>query len=237
LGLDGGVPTFFEEPSCMRRTLFTLGLLLLSSAAFAQQEYVPRYDAFAGFSYLNSSKLNLAERGFNGQFGVNVRRWLALGADYSIFTGHSDIRGQDLTPALQQQLATFVPPGVPISVPFDSTTYTFTAGPQINFRQLKWVTFFVRPAIGGLHETATLKPNTPLTTALVGVLAPTRKKSDLEPFYGAGWGFDLNTSKHVGLRVGFDYVHVNLFSDLLAEGRNNLRISIGPSFRFGRNVE
>jgi len=221
----------------MRRSLFALGLLLLSSAAFAQQEYVPRYDAFAGFSYLNSSKLNLAERGFNGQFGVNVRRWLALGVDYSIFTGHSDIRGQDLTPALQQQLALLVPPGTPVSVPFDSTTYTFTAGPQINFRQLKWVTFFVRPAIGGLHETATLKPNTPLTTALVGVLASTREKSDLEPFYGVGWGFDLNASKHVGLRVGFDYVHVNLFSDLLAEGRNSLRISIGPSFRFGRNVE
>jgi hypothetical protein len=71
---------------------------------------------------------------------------VALGADYSIFTGHSDIRGQDLTPALQQQLALVVPPGVPVSVPFDSTTYTFRAGPQINFRQLKWVTFFVRPA-------------------------------------------------------------------------------------------
>jgi hypothetical protein len=212
-------------------------LCLFPCAALAQQEYVPRYDAFAGFAYLDSPKLNLAERGFITEFGVNVNRWLVLGGDYSIFTGHSDIRGQDLTPALQQQLAALVPPGVPVSVPFDSTTYTFTAGPQFNFRQLKWVTFFVRPAIGGMHETATLKPNTPLTTALVALLAPAGKKSDLEPFFGVGGGFDFNASRHFAVRVGFDYVHVNLFDDLLAEGRNSLRISVGPTFRFGPNVK
>jgi hypothetical protein len=48
----------------MRRFLIAM-IFLFSSAAFAQQEYVPRYDAFTGFSYLHSSKLNLAERGFN----------------------------------------------------------------------------------------------------------------------------------------------------------------------------
>ena len=221
----------------MRRTVMVACLCLFPCAVFAQQEYVPRYDAFAGFAYLNSPKLNLAERGFITEFGLNVNRWLVLGVDYSIFTGHSDIRGQDLTPALQQQLALLVPPGVPVSVPFDSTTYTFTAGPQFNFRQLKWVTFFVRPAIGGMHETATLRPNTPLTTVLVSLLAPGGKKSDLEPFFGVGGGFDINASRHVGIRLGFDYVHVNLFDDLLAEGRNSLRISVGPTFRFGRNVK
>ena len=223
----------------MRRALGGLAFLILtvSGAASAQQDYVPRFDAFTGFSYLNSPAINLAERGFNAEFGVNVNRWLAIGADYSIFTGHSTIFPNDLTPALQQQLALVVPPGVPVFLPFDSTTYSFTAGPQINFRQLKWVTFFVRPAIGGMHETATLKPNTPLTTALVALLAPGGKKSDLEPFFGAGGGFDLNASKHFGVRVGFDYVHVNLFDDLLAEGRNSLRISVGPTFRFGRNVK
>ena len=221
----------------MRRIL--IGLLLLSSAAFAQeQEYVSRYDAFAGFSYLNSPKLNLAERGFNTQFGVNVTRWLALGVDYSIFTGHSAIRPQDLTTALQTRLAPILPLlGPNPQVPFDSTTYTFTAGPQFNFRPLKRATFFVRPAIGGMHETATLKPNTPILALVVQQLAPSGQTSDLEPFYGVGWGFDVNASKHVALRVGFDYVHVNLFPDLLKEGRNSLRISIGPTFRFGPNVK
>jgi Outer membrane protein beta-barrel domain len=223
----------------MRRIAAVLGLLLwLSGAAFAQQDYVSRYDAFAGFSYLNSPRLNLAERGFNAEFGVNVRRWLALGADYSIFTGHSAIRPQDLTTALQLQLLPILPLlGPNPQVPFDSTTYTFTAGPQFNFRQLRWVTFFVRPAIGGMHETATLKPNTPALALVVQQLAPSGKRSDLEPFYGVGGGFDLNASKHVAVRVGFDYVHVNLFEGLLKEGRNSLRISVGPTFRFGPNVK
>jgi len=213
-------------------------LLYASSSLFAQQEYVGRYDAFAGFSYLSSPRLNLAERGFNGEFGVNVNRWLAIGGDYSIFTGHSAIRPQDLTPALQAQLVPLLPLlGPNPAVAFDSTTYTFTAGPQINFRQLKWATFFVRPAIGGMHETATLRPVGPVQTLLVQQLAPAGQKSDLEPFYGVGGGFDINASKHVALRVGLDFVHVKLFPDLLAEGRNSLRISIGPALRFGHNVE
>jgi hypothetical protein len=221
----------------MKRTWLLCALLLISSAAIAQQEYVPRYDAFTGFSYLNSPSLNLAERGFNAEFGFNWKRWIAIGADYSIFSGHSDLLGQDLTPQLQLLLSRFVPPGVQVAVPFGATTYTFTAGPQFNYRRFKWVTLFARPAIGGMHETARLKPNNALNTALVAQLAPSGKKTDLEPFYGVGGGFDLNASKHLGVRVAFDFVHVNLFSDVLANGRNSLRISVGPTMRFGPNVK
>jgi hypothetical protein len=222
----------------MRLGLLYAVILVFSSLGVAQQEYVGRYDAFAGFSYLSAPKLNLAERGFNGQFGINVNRWLALGGDYSIFIGHSAIRPQDLTPALQVQLAPVLPLlGPNPAIPFDSTTYTFTAGPQLNFRQLTWITFFVRPAIGGMHETATLKPVSPVQGLLVQQLAPSGKRSDLQPFYGAGGGLDINASKHVALRVGVDFVHVNLFQDLLAEGRNSVRVSVGPTFRFGHNVE
>jgi hypothetical protein len=222
----------------MKVLLSFLFFLFTWLSAFAQQDYVPRFDAFTGFSYLNSPKLNLAERGFNAEFGVNLNRWLALGADYSIFTGHSDITPADLKSSIVAQLPppNLLPPGTVLALPFDSTTYTFSAGPQINFRQLKWVTFFVRPALGGMHETATLKPNSPVTALLVQQIAPSGKKSDLEVFYGVGGGFDINASKHVGLRVGLDYVHVNLFSDILAEGRNSLRVSVGPTFRFGSNV-
>jgi len=221
----------------MKRLLMVFVLVLSSCSAFAQQEYVPRYVGFTAYSYLNSPKLNLVERGFNAEFGVNVKRWLAVGADYSIFDGHSSLSPQDLTPGLQRQLAAVVPPGVPISVPFTSTTYTFTAGPQFNYRRFKWVTLFARPAIGGMHETARLRPNTPLTTLLVGQLVPSGKKTDVEPYYGAGGGFDVNPTGHWGARVTFDFVHVNLFSGFLNEGRNSLRISIGPWFGFGPNVK
>ena len=222
----------------MRKAIALAIFFCASSFALAQQEYVGRYDGFAGFSYLASPKLNLAERGFNGEFGINWNRWLAIGGDYSIFTGHSALRPQDLKPALQAQLAPLLPLlGANPNVPFDSTTYTFTAGPQLNFRQLKWVTFFVRPAIGGMHETATLKPVGPVQGLLVARLAPGGKKSDLAPFYGVGGGLDLNASKHVAVRVGVDVVHVTLFSNLLDGGRNSVRVSVGPSFRFGHNVE
>jgi len=222
----------------MRRLIVSMTVLFLSLPALAQQEYVPRFDGFAGFSYLHSPKLNLEERGFNAEFGVNVTRWLALGVDYSIFTGHSDIFASELTPAVQTALLPLLPVlGPNPSIPFDSTTYTFTAGPQINFRQLKWVTFFVRPAIGGMHETATLRPANPILALAVQQIGASGDQSDLQPFYGAGGGFDINASKHLGLRVGVDVVHVKLFENLLAEGRNSVRISVGPTFRFGKNVE
>src|SRR5947209_3807797 len=167
------------------KAIISLLFFLMSLCAFAQQEYVPRYDAFAGFSYLHSPKLNLEERGFNGEFGVNATRWLALGADYSIFTGHSDITPADLKPSILALLppVTLLPPGISLVLPFDSTTYTFSAGPQINFRQLKWATIFVRPALGGMHETATLKANNPITALLVQQLAPSGKVTDLQLFY------------------------------------------------------
>ncbi len=222
----------------MKSFLIALAALFLCSAAVAQQDYVPRYDLFLGYSYFDSPKLNLVERGFNGEFGVNVNRWLALGVDYSYLTGHSAITPSELNPAVQARLAPVLPLlGPNPQVPFDSITYTFTAGPQINFRQLKWFTFFVRPAIGGLHERATLKPNSPILALVVSQLAPSGKVSDLEPFYGAGGGFDFNASKHLGIRVGVDVVHTKLFKDLLEGGRNSVRVSIGPTIRFGKNVE
>ena len=221
----------------MNRILIALAALFLCSSAFAQQDYVGRYDAFAGFSYLSSPKLNLAERGVNAQFGVNLNRWLALGIDYSYFTGHSDLRPQELQPALQAQLAPILPLlGPNPAIPFDSITYTFTAGPQINFRQLKWVTFFVRPAIGGMHELATLKPANPVQAIVVGDLAPGGKQSDLKPFYGVGGGLDLNASRRFAVRIGVDVVHVKLFDNLLNGGRNSVRVSVGPAFKFGKNI-
>lgn len=221
----------------MQRAILVLAVCLFSASAFAQQDYVPHYEGFAGYSYLTSPKLNLAERGFNAELGVNMNRWLTIGADYSVFTGHSTIFPQDLTQALQLQLATVVPPGVPVFLPFDSTTYTFAAGPQFSLRKFKWVTLFARPGLGGLHETATLKPSNPLTTALVAQLAPGGKKTDLEFFFGAGGGFEINASKHVGVQATFDWVHTNLFQGFLNSPRESLRISVGPTFRFGENVK
>lgn len=233
-----------HRSSAAALTLLLVFLFLLSvTPAAAQQDYVGRFDAFTGFSYMASPSANLYQRGFNGEFGYNYNRWLALGADYSILSGNTSIVPQYLKPSLQQQLGAAIgamgglPPGYSLYVPYQGTTWTFAAGPQINFRQLKSVTFFVRPDLGVIHETADLHPRDPIQKFVVTALAPSGKKSDDVVFYGVGGGFDINASKHVGVRVTVDYVHCFLFDNLLKDSRNTVRLSIGPTFRFGKNVE
>ncbi|HLH06742.1 MAG TPA: outer membrane beta-barrel protein [Terriglobales bacterium] len=225
----------------MRHWLVSLLLLVLSASALAQQDYVGRFDAYGGYSFLESGKLNLFERGFNGEFGVNVKRWVALGFDFSVFTGHSSLTPNKLNPATQAQLLpilALLPPGATISVPFNTTTYTYSAGPQINIRKLKSVTFFVRPALGALHQEVTAKPGDPLTGAIVaGLIGPSNKTSSTATFYGFGGGFDINATKHVGIRMAGDFVHYAIFQSFLNGGENAIRFSVGPSFHFGGNVQ
>jgi hypothetical protein len=223
----------------MRRLLVLLLFVFVAGFALAQQDSVPRYDVFTGFSYLSSPHLNLFQRGFNGEAGVNVRRWVSLGADFSVFTGHSSLTTSDLDPRQLAKLAPLVPllpPGVSLgalSVPFDATTYTFTAGPQFNYRGIKLITPFIRPAIGGIHEHVTAKPDNPITQAIVPVLLPGNVKTDTTIFYGVGGGFDINATKHVGLRLAADFVHFKLFDGFLKDPRNAVRFSVGPTFRWG----
>jgi hypothetical protein len=234
----------------MRKVLIAALLFSLPSFAFAQQEYVGRYDAFAGFSYLDSPQLNLEQRGFNTQVGVNVRRWLALGFDYSVQSGEGTLLPRELKPTYEAlvngavaeaQLGGILPSNYVLYVPFDATTQTFTGGPQLAYRHFKKVTLFVHPSIGAIHEHIALKPHDPFTNALVpqlvatGVLGTTTP-SDTTYFYGFGGGADWNATKHIHLRYDVEFVHVFLFSGLLENSRNSVRLSIGPSFNFGKNV-
>jgi hypothetical protein len=228
----------------MRRLLLVFSLLLMSVCAFGQQDYVGRYDVYGGFGYLESPHINLAERGFHTQLGVNPNTWLSLGFDYSVFTGHTSLTPNLLTLQLQQQLgqvlATVPTPILqavsPITVPFDSTTHTFAGGPVLNYRHWKGVTLSVHPSIGAIKESVTLNPTNPVTQGIVAVLAPGGKKDDTVVFYGFGGMVDLNASRHVGVRLTADFVHDHLFENLLKDGRNTVRFSIGPSFHFGKNV-
>lgn len=72
----------------MRRTTLFVLLVFLSVSVVTclaqNQEYVGQYDAYFGFAYLTTPNMNLAERGWQGQFGYNYRRWLALGLRYQL---------------------------------------------------------------------------------------------------------------------------------------------------------
>src|ERR1700675_1454984 len=119
--------------------MFTAVSLLMTSPVFGQQAYVSRYDAFAGYTFLDSPRVGLFENGFQFQVGVRPKTWYSLGFDYSISAGVLALTPNLLTSALQQQLGAqlqllaavgLLPPGYMLSVPAHSRTQTFAAGPQ-----------------------------------------------------------------------------------------------------------
>jgi hypothetical protein len=243
------------------KKLFLAGLLLaLSAGAFAQQAYVGRYDVFAGFSYLDSPDLNLTQRGFNTQIGYNVRRWLALGFDYSIQQGKGTLIPGELKTTYANAVDGLIAEGkagllapygvsqLPANyyayVPVSATTQTFTGGPQLSTHHFKKFTLFIHPSIGVIQEHINLEPHDAFTTFVAGptgvlvsqgVLTSTHP-SDHTYFYGLGGGADFIATKHVHLRADLEFVHVFLFSGLLADSRNSVRLSVGPTFNFGKNV-
>ncbi len=227
--------------------LFSTLFLIASAAcqARAQQDYVGRYDIYNGYAALIAPKLDLTTRGYHFQGGWNQKTWLAQGFDYSVTTGHTELTPDLLPTALQQQLgqqilqlikAGVIPPTYQVYVPVDSTTQTFAAGPQFNYRKFQRVTFFIRPSLGAVHETATPHPHDLVTAAIAQELVPSGKKSDWTGFYGFGGGYDLNATKHIAIRMQTDVVYFHIFNDLLADGRWDFRWSVGPTFHFGGNI-
>jgi hypothetical protein len=237
----------FAKP---RVIVITLGILfLLSVPLIGQQTYVTRFDAYGGYGFLDSPKINLFENGFAAQFGVRPKTWLSLGVDYTYASGDLKITPDQLLPALQAQLqagiaagigAGKLPPTYPYStlyVPAHSRTQTFAAGPELIYRHFQKMTLFVRPVYAGvIHETATPKPQDPVVAALVASLIPGASKTDNVMFLGFGGGFDILFGKHFALRSQADLVHDHLFNDLLKDARWTVRFSCGPAFNFGKNI-
>ena len=61
-------------------------------------------------------------------------------------------------------------------------------------------------------------------------------QSDTVLFYGFGGGMTWEATPHFGIRVAADFVHYNMFSDLLDGGRNTVRVTVGTKYSFGRNI-
>ncbi len=222
-----------------------LFLLLTPARIFAQQDYVGLFDIYNGFAWFDSPSANLAERGYHLQAGVNARTWLSLGFDFSVVQGNVTLVPYLLKPTLQTQIggqlaelegARLLPPDYQVAVGTSSTTQTFAAGPQWEFRHFRKVTFFAHPSIGAIHETATPHPSDAVTTAIIRQLAPSGTIRDWEPFYGLGGGFELKFIRHATLRIQADYVHNDLFPNILKNSRNTVRLSVGPAFQFGKNI-
>jgi opacity protein-like surface antigen len=248
LGIPG--PTLSPEwSSLMRPTLACLAVFCFALTAFAQQQYVGRYDAYSGYTYASVPGLNLDQRGYHTQGGLNLNSWLSVGLDYSNFTGHTSLAPSQLSTGLQNQLLGFaasqhIPPSVVagLLLPYDATTRTLASGPQLAYRPFKRITFLVHPGLGLIHESVKAQPSGALQQGVVsyfqstGQLTSAGKKSDTTYFYGIGGGVEWNVTRNVHLRFTADYVHTLLFDGFLRDPLNLVRLSIGPTFNFGRNV-
>jgi len=224
-------------------------LSLSSLTCVAQQDYIARYSVFTAFSYLSTPSLNLVQRGFDSDFGVNVRPWLTIGGDFSYNKGSSSVLPGYLSSSAQAKLAPILPllpPGFVLAVPYDTTVYTYEAGPQFNYRKEKKFTYFARPALGALHATFDAKPGrcqqpelhcqAILTQVVAGLVGPSLSKSDTVVFYGFGGGMTWEATHAFGLRIAADYVRYNYFSNLLNGNRGSVRVTVGTKFNFGKNI-
>jgi hypothetical protein len=224
-----------------RMWYFTLApcLFFVASQAFAQS-YVGRFEVYEGSMYLNSPRMSLGEPGYHIQAGMRARRWLSFGFDYSRGTGNTSLTAPVLVGALQKQLNAAIssgelPANYRLSIPIGTVTQTFAMGPQFPYRRFNKVTLFIRPTLGAVKEVATTHPADVVGQVIVQTYAPTGKLEDWTKFYGVGGGASLNFSKRFSLVVQADFVHDNLFNNILAD-RNTVRLSIGPGYQFGRNV-
>jgi len=224
-------------------TALAVSVWLFPSSARAQQPDYSRYDAYAGFAVIDSPALGLNEHnGFHAQAGINSRRWLSFGGDYSVASG-SEILTTNLLPAATQAQINaaqaqyiglgLLPANYHLAVPTDAGTQTFAFGPQLAFRHYSRVTFFLRPSLGALRERAVPHPADAFQVVIVGQLAPAGFKRDWTGFYGAGGGGEFAVNRHFGLRAQMDIVYNHPFNDILANGRWTFRYSVGPSIHWG----
>jgi len=157
-------------PRLLASAALTVLLAFPITTAHAQQAYVGRYDVYAGFSDIDSPMLGLNEQGFHAQAGINPRRWLSFGADYSEGTGSQILTTNLLPAALQTQINAaqagyialkLLPANYQLAVPTDAATRTFAFGPQLVDRHYSKLTLFLRPSLGALRERAVPHPADP----------------------------------------------------------------------------
>ena len=229
----------------MKRILAFSGLaLFLCVPAFAQQDIsINRYTLYTGFDYFNNPGLSLNQRGFDTDFGVTVRPWLGLGADFSaagnsIISGGGTINGSGTiyAPILTAAAPLGAPSPSSVNVPFKSNSYTFAVGGQFYWRKFRRITFLGRPGLGGIHSNADVNLP-PQLAGLLGLLhapIPNSHQVDTAFFFGLGGGFDIKMSRNVGLRVTADWIDTHLFSNILVNRQNFVRVTAGPVFKWGR---
>lgn len=196
-------------------TVFLLALIF-SGSAIAQIE-IPQAQLTSSFSYLNTAKGAINQRGFEISTGWNWARWLTLGGDFCHYAGGGN------------QFTDIGVPGVIDfgyhHVPVNFNTYTVAVGTKFLLRKNRYVVPFARPGLGLVHEAAVSGQ-----PAGIPIVLPITSKAEYRAFYGVGGGFEImNVVPHASIIMLADYMRTRLF----AEDLNSYRISAGLSWHFG----
>jgi len=207
----------------------SLFALVFCISTFAQIE-IPQAQLTSSFSYLNTAKGAIDQRGFEISSGWNWTRWLTLGGDFCHYAGGGN---QWMDIAAQAPIGNL---GY-YHVPANFNTYTVAVGTKFLLRKNKYVVPFVRPGLGLVHEsyvteqpTLTGVPSQIAAPVAAGVAAEGGSKGEYRMFYGVGGGFEImNVVPHASIIMLADYLRTRLF----AEDLNSYRISAGLSWHFG----
>jgi hypothetical protein len=215
-------------------------------AVLAQQDYIGRFDVYAGFADLESSALGLNQSGYHIQVGMNPRPWYSVGFDYTNANGSMVLTPNELPTALQQLVAGEIgaleaegalPANYALRVNTDASLQSYAMGPQFNYRHFRRVTPFTHPSLGAFREQAWPHGTDPFAVAVVSNLTGgSFTKTDWTGFYGFAGGADIAITRHFGLRAQADFVWQHPFNDIMANGFWTERYSFGPSYHFGRNI-
>ena len=155
-----------------------------------------------------------SHQNLNGwQFGVqeNLNSW---------FGGIVEAGGSDLT-----KLTTLAQiPNAKEQQRVRLHSYNFMAGPQFTLRSSPTIQPFARALIDGafVNDSVNILVNKV-------PLFPESGESDEGWAFGAGGGVDWNISRHLGVRIGADFIRSTLFNDT----QKNLRGTASLVYRWG----
>ena len=196
-------------------------VILLAVGLRAQGQETPKAEIFAGYSFVSAQfpfstdpaagETRGSMNGWNLSAAVNANRWFSVVADFGGYY-NSPMQSTLFKPAN----CVLCTGGVGATV---HNIYTFTGGPQISMREDN-VTVFGHILFGGAHTRAELVSN----------VTPSASISATSFAVILGGGVDIGFSRRFALRIQPDY----FTTSILDRRQNNVRVSAGIVFRFGR---
>lgn len=196
-------------------------VVLLAVGLRAQAQGTPKAEIFAGYSFVSAQfpfstdpaagETRGSMNGWNLSAAVNPSRWFSVVGDFGGYY-NSPTQSTLFKPAN----CVLCTGGVSATV---HNIYTFTGGPQISTGEDN-VTVFGHILFGGAHTRADLVSN----------VTPSASISATSFALILGGGVDIGFSRRFALRIQPDY----FTTSILDRRRNNVRVSAGIVFRFGR---